>query len=43
MHELGIEPVMPGFAGMVPRNIGEKLGYNISDPGTWCTFNRPAS
>jgi alpha-N-acetylglucosaminidase len=42
MHELGIEPVLPGFAGMVPRNIGEKLGYNVSDPGTWCTFNRPA-
>ncbi|MDR1273169.1 MAG: alpha-N-acetylglucosaminidase, partial [Odoribacteraceae bacterium] len=42
MRELGIEPVFPGFAGMVPRNIGEKLGYNVSDPGTWCTFNRPA-
>jgi len=42
MHELGIEPVLPGFAGMVPRNIGEKLGYDISNPGTWCTFNRPA-
>jgi alpha-N-acetylglucosaminidase len=42
MYELGIEPVLPGFAGMVPRNIGEKLDCNISDPGTWCTFNRPA-
>lgn len=42
MHELGMEPALPGFAGMVPRNIGEKLGYDISDPGTWCTFNRPA-
>jgi alpha-N-acetylglucosaminidase len=42
MHELGIEPVLPGFAGMVPRNIGEKLGYNVSDPGKWCTFSRPA-
>lgn len=42
MRELGIEPVLPGFAGMVPRNIGEKLGYNITDPGTWCSFNRPA-
>lgn len=42
MRELGIEPVLPGFAGMVPRNIGEKLGCNISDPGTWCSFNRPA-
>lgn len=42
MQELGIEPVLPGFAGMVPRNIGEKLGYSISDPGKWCSFNRPA-
>lgn len=42
MQELGIEPVMPGFAGMVPRNINEKLGYKVNDPGTWCTFNRPA-
>lgn len=42
MKELGIEPVLPGYAGMVPRNIGEKLGFEISDPGTWCSFNRPA-
>ncbi|MDR0962046.1 MAG: alpha-N-acetylglucosaminidase [Mediterranea sp.] len=42
MRELGIEPVFPGYAGMVPRNIGEKLGYNIADPGKWCGFNRPA-
>lgn len=32
MRELGIEPVFPGYAGMVPRNIGEKLGYQIADP-----------
>ncbi|MDR3366851.1 MAG: alpha-N-acetylglucosaminidase [Prevotellaceae bacterium] len=42
MRELGVEPVLPGFAGMAPRNIGEKLGYSIADPGKWCTFNRPA-
>lgn len=39
---LGIEPVFPGYAGMVPRNIGEKLGYQIADPGKWCGFPRPA-
>ena len=38
MRELGIEPVFPGYAGMVPRNIGEKLGYQIADPGKWCGF-----
>lgn len=27
---------------MVPRNIGEKLGYQIADPGKWCSFPRPA-
>ena len=42
MRELGIEPVFPGYAGMVPRNIGEKLGYRIADPGRWCGFPRPA-
>lgn len=42
MRALGIEPVLPGFAGMVPRNIGEKLGYDIADPGKWCSFDRPA-
>lgn len=42
MHSLGISPVLPGYAGMVPRNIGEKLGYDIQDPGRWCGFPRPA-
>lgn len=42
MRELGIEPVFPGYSGMVPRNIGEKLGYHIADPGKWCGFPRPA-
>lgn len=42
MRELGIEPVFPGYAGMVPRNIGAKLGYEVADPGMWCGFPRPA-
>jgi alpha-N-acetylglucosaminidase len=42
MRSLGMEPVFPGYAGMVPRNIGEKLGYTVADPGKWCGFNRPA-
>ncbi|MCI9608545.1 MAG: alpha-N-acetylglucosaminidase [Muribaculaceae bacterium] len=42
MKELGIDPVLPGYAGMVPRNIGDKLGYKIDDPGKWCGFPRPA-
>lgn len=42
MRELGIEPALPGYAGMIPRNAKEKLGLNISDPGKWCGFPRPA-
>lgn len=42
MRELGIDPVFPGYSGMVPRNIGAKLGYHIADPGRWCGFPRPA-
>lgn len=42
MRELGIEPVFPGYSGMVPRNIGQKLGHQIEDPGKWCGFPRPA-
>ncbi|MDR0939117.1 MAG: alpha-N-acetylglucosaminidase [Mediterranea sp.] len=42
MSQLGIQPVLPGYAGMVPRDIGRKLGYHIADPGRWCGFPRPA-
>lgn len=42
MRELEIEPVLPGYAGMAPHNIGEKLGWDITNPGEWCGFPRPA-
>lgn len=42
MSEYGIEPVLPGYAGMVPHNINEKLDINISGTGDWCGFPRPA-
>lgn len=42
MHEYGIEPVLPGYSGMVPHNAKEKLGLNVSDPGLWCGYHRPA-
>lgn len=42
MHELGIEPVLPGYAGMLPHISGEKQGVNVTDPGLWCGFPRPA-
>lgn len=41
MRELGIEPVLPGFSGMVPSNFTEKTGIPASDQGRWCGFVRP--
>ncbi len=41
MHELGIEPVLPGFAGMVPSNFTSKTGIAASGQGNWCGFVRP--
>lgn len=42
MREYGIEPVYPGYCGMVPNNAKDKLGLNVSDPGIWCGYRRPA-
>lgn len=41
MRELNMEPVFAGYSGMVPSNIGAKKGWSISNPGTWCSFQRP--
>ncbi len=44
MNELGIEPILQGFWGMVPRNLKEKFPEaNVIDQGTWAgNFPRPA-
>lgn len=42
MSTLGIEPLLPGFFGMVPTNLGEKLKAHIVDQGRWSSFHRPA-
>ena len=42
MRELGIEPLMPRFYGMVPSNYGEKTGSKVFLQGTWGAFTRPA-
>lgn len=42
MKEYGIEPVFPGYSGMVPHNAKEKLGLNITESGLWNGFTRPA-
>lgn len=40
MRELGMQPVLPGYAGMVPSDIGTK-GYTAINQGGWCAFTRP--
>lgn len=42
MREYGIEPVLPGYSGMVPHNAKERLGLNVADPGRWNGYPRPA-
>lgn len=42
MREYGIRLVLPGYSGMVPHNAKERLGLNVSDPGLWCGYRRPA-
>lgn len=42
MREYGMSPVLPGYYGMVPHDAREELGLEVSDPGLWCSFNRPA-
>lgn len=41
MRSLGIEPVLPGFAGMVPDNFTAKTGVAATSQGNWCGFVRP--
>lgn len=41
MRELGMQPVLPGFSGMVPSDFTEKTGNDSNSQGTWCAFKRP--
>lgn len=40
-RELGMQPVLPGYAGMVPGDIAKKKGYTANNQGNWCYFTRP--
>lgn len=43
MRELGMQPVLQGFYGMVPNSFRQKYpAANIHDPGEWLGFKRPA-
>jgi alpha-N-acetylglucosaminidase len=43
MRELGIQPVMQGFYGMVPTTLKNKMKVNVIDQGKWVSegFQRP--
>ncbi len=42
MREYGMQPVLPGYSGMVPHDAAARLGLSVADPGTWCGYRRPA-
>ncbi len=41
MREFGMQPVLPGFSGMVPSDFMEKTNNSTLSQGNWCFFNRP--
>ena len=41
MREFGINPVLPGYCGMIPSNVNEKLGIDAVNTGLWCGYKRP--
>jgi alpha-N-acetylglucosaminidase len=41
MRSLGIEPLMPGFYGMVPAVLKARLKAHIVAQGAWASFRRP--
>lgn len=42
MRELGIQPVLPGYYGMVPPDFREKFpGANVRPQGDWMRLKRP--
>lgn len=42
MRSYGMEPVLPGYSGMVPHDADERLGVEVSGKGIWNGFERPA-
>ena len=41
MREFGINPVFPGYCGMIPSNAKEKLDIDAVNTGLWCGYKRP--
>lgn len=41
MLQLDMKPVLAGYSGMVPHDIGAKKGWDITLSNRWCNFIRP--
>ena len=41
LNEWGIEPILPGYCGMLPHKSKDKLNINSIETGTWCGYIRP--
>ena len=42
MREFGMQPVLPGYSGMVPHDAPERLGLNAPDQGFWNGIRCPS-
>lgn len=42
MREFGMQPVLPGYSGMLPHDADKALGLTVADPGKWLGYTRPA-
>ncbi|MCD7714215.1 MAG: alpha-N-acetylglucosaminidase [Prevotella sp.] len=44
MREFGMQPVLPGYCGLLPHDASERLRVNVvPDAGLWNGFQRPAT
>ncbi len=44
MREFGMQPVLPGYCGLLPHNAADRLGVSVApDTGLWNGFSRPAA
>ncbi|MCH5334371.1 MAG: alpha-N-acetylglucosaminidase [Alistipes sp.] len=41
MRELGMEPVLPGYYGMMPSDTRQRTDLDVTGTGEWCGFTRP--
>lgn len=43
MKEYGMQPVLPGYCGMMPHDAKEKLGLEVTPGGKWNGYVRPSN